>query len=98
MNALTLATLRAFWASYPDAEEPLRRWLGLIRRGNYQSFAEVKADFGDADWVKGFIVFDIGGNKYRLVAEPDFDTQRLYVKYIFTHKQYDAWTKAMRSK
>lgn len=98
VNALTLATLREFWEAHPDAEEPLRRWLGLVRRGQYRSFAEVRADFGEADWVRGFIVFDIGGNKYRVVAEPDFETQRLYIKHILTHKGYDAWTKEMRSK
>ena len=98
VNALTLATLREFWEAYPDAEEPLRRWLGMVRKGTYQSFAEVKDDFGDADWVKGFIVFDIGGNKYRLIVDPSFETQRFYIKGILTHKEYNAWTKEMRSK
>lgn len=91
MNALTLATLREFWASYPDAEEPLRRWLGIVRASSYSSFADVKADFGDADWVKGYIIFDIGGNKYRLIVSPHFEFGRFYIKEVLTHKQYDQW-------
>ena len=51
----------------------------------------MKADFGSADWVAGFIVFDIGGNKYRLIVWPNFAGKRLYVEHILTHKQYDDW-------
>ncbi|WP_293915328.1 type II toxin-antitoxin system HigB family toxin [Deinococcus sp.] len=91
MNALTLAALVAFWTQYPDAETPLRAWYKQVRAREYGSFAEVKADFASADWVEGFIVFDIGGNKYRLIVEPNFDGQRFYVEAVLTHKQYDAW-------
>ncbi|WP_075831510.1 type II toxin-antitoxin system HigB family toxin [Deinococcus marmoris] len=59
MNALTLAALIAFWLKHPDAEGPLRIWYRQVRHNEYQSFADVKADFGSADWVQGFIVFDL---------------------------------------
>ena len=91
MNALTLATLIAFWTRYPDAEAPLRQWLKQIRRSEYQSFAEVKADFNSADWVKGFIVFDIGGNKYRLIVEPNFLYKSFLIQAVLTHDEYDHW-------
>ncbi len=91
MNALTLAALIAFWMKYPDAEGPLRIWYGQIRRNEYQSFADAKADFGSADWVQGLSVFDIGGNKYRLIVRPDFRTKRLYIEAILTHREYDHW-------
>lgn len=96
MNALTLAVLIRFWTQYPEAEEPLRIWYRRIRSREYSSFAEVKADFGSADWVGGRIVFDIGGNKFRLVVRPDFTGKRFYIELVGTHKQYDAWTKEQR--
>lgn len=96
MNALTLTALIAFWTEYPDAEKPLREWYRLVRSREYGSFSEVKEDFNSADWVQGFIVFDIGGNKYRLIVRPNFAGKRFYVLGIYTHKQYDAWTQDMR--
>ena len=51
----------------------------------------MKADFGSADWVKGFIVFDIAGNKYRLIVEPNFQGQRFYIEAVLTHAEYDDW-------
>lgn len=91
MNALTLATLIAFWATYPDSEGALRAWYRQVRSREYSSYAEVKADFNSADWVDGLIVFNIGGNKYRLIVDPDFEFQRFYIQAVLTHKQYDAW-------
>ena len=98
MNALTLATLIAFWANHPDAEIPLRNWYRLIRLHEFSNFSEVKAVFPSADWVKGRIVFDILGNRYRLVTRADFEGKRLYIEMVGTHKDYDAWTQQMRSK
>lgn len=91
MNALTLAVLIAFWTRFPDAEAPLRAWYKRIRSRTYANFAEVKADFGSADWVKGFVVFDIAGNKYRLIVEPNFQGQRFYIEAVLTHAEYDDW-------
>ncbi|MFK7602118.1 type II toxin-antitoxin system HigB family toxin [Deinococcus sp. SM5_A1] len=96
MNALTLAVLIAFWLKHPDAEGPLRIWYRQVRHNEYQSFADVKADFGSADWVQGFIVFDIGGNKYRLIVAPNFLYKSFFVEAILTHKEYDAWTDQLR--
>ena len=91
MNVLAPRTLAAFWAMYPDAEQPLRDWPRQVQRRDYAHFADVKTDFGSADWVAGYIVFDIGGNKYRLIVSPDFRLKRLFIKKVLTHRQYDAW-------
>ena len=91
VNVLAPRTLAAFWAVYPEAEEPLREWLRHVQRASYGSFAEVRADYGSADWVKGFIVFNIGGNKYRLIVFPNFPGQRFLIEAILTHQAYDDW-------
>lgn len=84
-------TLAAFWTEYPEAEEPLREWLRHVQRRTYSTFAEVRADYGSADWVGGVIVFNIGGNKYRLIVSPNFTYRTFFVKHVLTHRQYDAW-------
>lgn len=91
MNVITLATLIAFWDEYPEAEAPLRAWYRHMRGHEYACFAEVQADFGSADWVKGFIVFNIGGNKFRLIVRPNFAFKSLFVKEVLTHREYDHW-------
>jgi len=45
-----------------------------------------------ADWVQGYVVFDIGGNKYRIIADVVFQAQQVYIKHVFTHKEYERWT------
>ncbi|WP_345466583.1 type II toxin-antitoxin system HigB family toxin [Deinococcus carri] len=91
MNVLTLSTLLAFGEEHPDAAAPLRAWYRHVRSREYGSFAEVKADFGSADWVGGLIVFDIGGKKYRLIVRPNFVGKRFYIEAALTHRQYDHW-------
>lgn len=91
VNVIAPRTLAAFWAVHPDAEEPLREWLRHAQRASYSNFAEVRADYGSADWVGGFLVFNIGGNKYRLIVFPNFPGQRFLIEAILTHQSYDHW-------
>lgn len=98
MNVIILRTLLAFIAAHPDADKALRGWNRQVRASEYASFADVKADFPSADWVGVYIVFDIMGNKYRVIVRPDFEGKRFYIRFIGTHKDYDAWTQEMRGK
>jgi len=66
-------------------------WHTLVQHCHARSFAELKLTFGSADWVSGFVVFDIGGNQYRLIADVVFRAQRVYIKHILTHKEYNQW-------
>ncbi len=94
MNVITLKTLIEFWTLYPEAEAPLRAWVKHMRANEYASFSDVHDEFGSADWVHGFIVFNIGGNKYRLIILPNFEGKRFYVEAILTHGQYNDWRPA----
>lgn len=91
MNVIAKNTLMAFATEYPDALEPLEEWYKHIRKADYQNFAEVRADFGSADWVDGYIVFNIGGNKYRVIVTTNFQYKTFWIKFVGTHKQYDSW-------
>ena len=76
---------------HPDALTPLAEWYAHLRKANYTCFADVRADYRSADWVKGFIVFNIGGNKYRLIVSANFPGRRVFVKHVLTHQEYDLW-------
>jgi len=99
MHVISMKPLRDFMTKYVDAATPLKTWWKLAKHGRFQNFAELKQTFGSVDIVSvkkcDFYVFDIGGNKYRLIATIHFNTQRLFVRHVLTHKEYDAggWKK-----
>jgi mRNA interferase HigB len=84
-------TLIEFWARHPDAERPLRAWYGLVDKALWTGPADVKAMFGTTvDFVAdNRVVFDIGGNKYRLVIHVAYSYRRVLIKFVGTHAAYD---------
>src|SRR5215813_13685024 len=68
MHIITKRPLTEFWISHPDAETPLKTWLSIMGRENFSDLVNLRATFGRADDVDGLTVFNIGGNKYRLIA------------------------------
>ncbi|MDP2794550.1 MAG: type II toxin-antitoxin system HigB family toxin [Sulfurisoma sp.] len=81
--------MREFAARHSDAEGPLQDFRRLVERGEYRNFAALRATFASVDKVGERYVFDIGGNKFRLIAAIQFATQRLFVKAVLTHREYD---------
>lgn len=94
MRVITLSTLKAFWEnnpSYLDAREPSFAWYRQVLVADWPSPSAVKADFGNASILKdGRVVFNIAGNKYRLVVWINYTYRVVYVRFIGTHKHYDA--------
>jgi mRNA interferase HigB len=86
------ATLARFSKKYPLSRRALQRFLAIVRQSNWPHFAAVKNTFAATDYVAGRLVFDIGGNKYRIVASVDFQEQILVVDEVMTHEQYDRKT------
>ncbi len=85
------AKIEKFAKKYPSSRGPLRGFLKIVREAEWPYFPAVKQSFPAADYVQssGTLIFDIGGNKYRLVARVDFVEQILYVESVLTHEQYD---------
>lgn len=82
--------LKDFWSTHADAERPLAIWIRDCRRAAWRSAADVKAYARSADYVGNMRwVFNIGGNKYRLVVAISFRTGVVLVKFIGTHAEYD---------
>jgi mRNA interferase HigB len=80
-----------FAALHPKATVLLKAWRKNLESNRFAHFADLKAAFGSVDRVGNFYVFDIGGNKVRLVAAVHFDRQFIYVRNVFTHAEYDRW-------
>ncbi len=93
MRVIALSTLRAFWegrAAYSDAREPILAWYRHALKADWCSPAEVKREFGNASILRdGRVVFNVAGNKYRMVVWINFPYRVVYVRFIGTHAQYD---------
>ena len=90
---IALSTLKAFWETNPGSEEakdPVLAWYRHVMKADWASPADVKADFGTASILRdGRAVFNIAGNKYRLVVWINYAYRVVYVRFIGTHSQYD---------
>ena len=91
MRVRSNKALTNFSAIHPAADEPLQAWRKIIESRSFINFADIKTAFNAIDKVGYFYVFDIGGNKYRIFAAIHFDYQKLYVRHVLTHKEYDKW-------
>lgn len=89
MHVITRKRLREFAAKRRDAAEPLSIWYALMSKTDFSSFAELKRVFGSVDKVAKFTVFDIGGNKYRLIAAIHYNRRKVYIRHVLTHAEYD---------
>jgi len=89
MKLISYKALREFSADHPDATAPLKAFRRLVEQGEFKTFAALRATFPGVDKVGERYVFNIGGNKYRLVASVAFSVQVLWVKAVLTHKAYD---------
>lgn len=89
MHIISKKKLREFWERHPKAQSPLESWFQIAKKAEWESFADVRNTFNASDQVDRFTVFDIGGNKYRLIAVIHFNRGRLYVRHVLTHRDYD---------
>ncbi len=91
MRVISNKRLVEFAGVHPEASVPLQIWRKTMEAGRFANFAALKRSFNATDRVGGFYVFDIGGNKFRLIAAVHFNTQMLYVRPVVTHKEYEKW-------
>ncbi len=93
MHVITRKRLNDFAARHPDARHALANWYRLMKQGNFRSFVHLRETFPSADIVGKLTVFNIGGNKVRLVAALHFNRQKVYIRAVLTHKECDtgAW-------
>jgi len=91
MRVIANKALIDFASIHPSASLPLQTWRKLVESQLFGSFAEIKTTFNTVDRVGLYYVFNIGGNKYRIVSAIHFDQQKLFIRHVFTHREYDTW-------
>jgi mRNA interferase HigB len=96
MRVISRRALREFWELHPQAKEPLAAWFRLMERNEFADFNAVKGTFGAADYVAPYTIFDVGGNKFRIITAIHYNRERIYVRHVFTHPEYDRWSGALR--
>jgi mRNA interferase HigB len=89
MHVISFKRIREFFSNYPDSESALTSWNKIVRKANWQNLAALKSVYPKADLVGRFVVFNIGGNKYRLIARIVYRSQTVFVIRVMTHKEYD---------
>jgi mRNA interferase HigB len=78
-----------FWSTHPDAESPLARWFKVVERADWTCFSDIRATYAHADQVGKFVVFNVGGNKFRVIAEVFYDDRVMLLRHALTHQEYD---------
>ena len=90
MRIIARRTLRAYWHQHTDAEQPLRAWYAEAKPTDWKSPADIKARYASASIIaNNRVVFNIGGNKYRLVVAIRYDLGIIYIRFVGTHAEYD---------
>jgi mRNA interferase HigB len=93
MRIIKRGTLVQFWEKHPDAKASLESWYAVVRRADWKIPAEMKRVYRNADLLGRRTIFNVAGNKYRLIARVNYRTQCVFVLYLLTHAEYDqgAW-------
>ncbi|MCX8090836.1 MAG: type II toxin-antitoxin system HigB family toxin [Verrucomicrobiae bacterium] len=90
MHIITRKRLNEFAEKHPSARSGLAHWYWVLRKNNPANFAELRQFFPHADQVGRLTVFNIGGNKARLIAAIHYNRRRVYIRAVLTHAEYDA--------
>jgi mRNA interferase HigB len=89
MHLISIRNLRADAAKYSDAIQSINRWYATVKKSQWRNLEDIRQIYRDAEAVGNFTVFNIKGNKYRLIVGIDYENQTVYYKYLLTHSEYD---------
>jgi mRNA interferase HigB len=89
MHIITRKRLLEFTNKHPNCSTALESWYRIVKRTDFNSFIELRQTFPSVDNVGNLTVFNIGGNKARLITAIHYNTHRIYIRHILTHKEYD---------
>ncbi len=88
MHVITRRRLREFARRHPQSSVPLTAWYRIVSRSTFDSVAQLRQTFPHADAVSRYIVFNIGGNNFRLITAIHFDRRKVYIRAVLTHAEY----------
>jgi mRNA interferase HigB len=89
MNVISRPRIKEFTGRHPKSDSSLTAWYRIVKKEHFKNFNEIRKVFPSADQVENFVVFNIGGNNYRLIALVDYDKDVLFIRHILIHAEYD---------
>lgn len=90
MRVISKRTLQEFWSSHPDAMSPLAGWYAEAMKASWQCPQDIKSQYQAASFLRdNRVVFNIGGNKYRLIVKINYPYSTVYIRFVGTHAEYD---------
>ena len=93
VRIVSKAKLREFWNSHQGAESPLKSWYNTVKKAKWACFADVRKTFNSADTYavedRKYVIFNVGGNGFRVVVSANYETQIVYIAAVLAHAQYD---------
>jgi mRNA interferase HigB len=90
MRVIALKTLRIYWSKEPNSEQALKSWFAVVKKAQWGSHNDLKEQLGKASIINSKrVVFNIHGNKYRLIVDIEYKVQQIFIVWIGTHAEYD---------
>lgn len=89
MRIITERKLREFWQKHKLAEAVLIEWIQTVRNADWNDFSDVRQTFNHADIYKRCVIFDVGGNKYRIITMIEYQKHLVFIRFCLTHAEYD---------
>ena len=90
MRVISRKTLREFWEKHPDARQPLQAWYADVKHATWTSPTDIKSIYQNASFLaNNRVVFNIKGNRYRIIVVAQYHYELVYIRFIGTHKEYD---------
>lgn len=89
MRIISEKRIREFWQQRPEAEKAMREWIKTVRRADWSNPSDVRKTFNHADNYGCCVIFDVGGNKFRIIGKIAYGFRIVYIRSVMTHQQYD---------
>jgi mRNA interferase HigB len=88
MRIISKNAIKKFWGKHSGAEQSLLSWHKIAKSCTWNDFSDVRKTFRNTDVYRDCVIFDVGGNKYRVIAKIRYRTKRIYIRFVLTHSEY----------
>jgi len=89
MRIISEKRLRDFWGKHPESERSMREWIRVVREADWQNFLDIRKVFNHADIYKKCVIFNVGGNNYRILGMVEFEKHIVFIRAVLLHGEYD---------
>jgi mRNA interferase HigB len=89
MRIISEKALREYWQQHSNAELPMREFIKIINQADWQNFVDVRATFGNADYHHDFVIFNVGGNNFRIIGIVEYKKHIVFINSVLSHSEYN---------